>query len=514
MKPKFIVLAVSLGVAMMQAGCAQNGAKDNSTTTLSSTGESQKVASLQRELERSKEALEQERELRLSSSQSAGIGGTEPLLPPGAKPGECYARVWVEPSYRTLQKTITVQEASESVEIIPAEYRWEEEQVMVQEASSRLVSTPAVYGTETETLLVRDAERMWVSDLKHRNAVSSELLRAARNGGIDIDGAPVNSCYHEHVVPAKTRQTSKEIEVSAPSFSIETVPAEYRMVEKRILVKEASSRLVNVPAKYETFSEQIIDKPAHTTWKKGTGPIQKIDAATGEIMCLVEVPATYKTIQRRRLVSEATTQRIEIPAEYETVKVRELVSSASQRQIEIPAKYKTVTSTETISEPEFVWHEISDTSMSADSRTGNKICLIEKPAKYQTVTRRVVKNEAYTNTVDIPAVFETKKVKKLVREAQEVRNTIPAVTKTVSYRELEKEGFMEWRDILCDTNVTPSLISRLQQKLNAEGYEAGTPDGVIGQRTIQAVNAYQRDNNLPQDRYLNMKTLQHLKLIK
>ena len=65
-------------------------------------------------------------------------------------------------------------------------------------------------------------------------------------------------------------------------------------------------------------------------WKKGTGPIQRIDESTGEIMCLVEVPATYKTISKEVLVSPATTRTVEIPAVYKTVSVRQEVSAASE----------------------------------------------------------------------------------------------------------------------------------------------------------------------------------------
>ena len=56
-------------------------------------------------------------------------------------------------------------------------------------------------------------------------------------------------------------------------------------------MKAASTRLETVPAQYETVTEEVLVRPAYTTWKKGTGPIQRIDQATGEIMCLVEVPA-------------------------------------------------------------------------------------------------------------------------------------------------------------------------------------------------------------------------------
>jgi len=406
-----------------------------------------------------------------------------------------------------------LQEASESVEIVPAKYEWVPEQVLVKEASSKLVSVPAKYSTVSEQVLVKSAEKYWVSSLTTKKRVSAELLNAARKGGIDLDSAPVNVCYHEHVTPAKTQQVSQKMEVAPASYRIETAPAHYQTIEKQRLSKQASTKLVKVPAKYETFTEQVLDKPAHTIWKKGSGPIQKMDESTGEIMCLVEVPATYKTVTRRRLISPETVKEVSMPAQYETVKVKELVSEASQTRIEIPAKYETVTSTEVISEPTFVWHEVHDNSMTAKSRTGNQVCLLEVPAKYKTVQRKVLESEAYTKTVEIAEVYETKKVKKLISDAQEIRNSIPAQYQEVSYQELDQDGHMEWRSILCETNVTNSLITSLQQKLNQSGYDVGRPDGIVGKKTIEAVNRYQQDNKLPTDRYLNTETLKHLDLL-
>jgi len=37
---------------------------------------------------------------------------------------------------------------------------------------------------------------------------------------------------------------------------------------------------------------------------------------------------------------------------------------------------------------------------------------------------------------------------------------------------------------------------QLQTRLNALGYEVGTPDGVVGRRTEAAIRAYQRDQGL------------------
>ena len=492
---------LSLACAMLASGCSNYQAQE--------TGDAGRIEALEAELTESKSELAALR----ASKKDQPVQAANPLLPSYAKPGECYARVWVEPTYKTLSKQVLVQPESTHITTTDAQYKWVEEQVLEAEASTKLVSKPAQYRFATETIEVKPETRQWMTSLTSQVPVSEQILAAASNGGIDLKGAPVNSCYHEHVIPPKVQKSTRRVEVSPASYTFETTEAQYRWVEKQVLVKEASKKLVQVPAKFETYTEQVIDKPAHTTWKKGEGPIQKINEATGEIMCLVEVPATYKTVTRQRLITPATTREVDVPAEYETVRVKELVQAAERNRVEIPAKYENVEVSAVVGEPEYVWHEVHDASMSKDSRTGNQICLVASPAQYKTVKRKVLVSEASTEVVDVPAAYETRKVRKLISPAKENTTIIPAKYQTVQYQELLEDGKMEWRNILCKTNMTPGLISQLQSTLNAKGYDAGSADGIIGKQTIKAVNAYQADNNLPQDKYLNMETLEHMKLL-
>ncbi|WP_230675721.1 peptidoglycan-binding domain-containing protein [Ralstonia solanacearum] len=53
-------------------------------------------------------------------------------------------------------------------------------------------------------------------------------------------------------------------------------------------------------------------------------------------------------------------------------------------------------------------------------------------------------------------------------------------------------------------------IQRLQQKLTDRGYDPGTIDGIIGDRTQQAIRAYQKDHQLPQDGYASRSLLARL----
>jgi hypothetical protein len=143
--------------------------------------------------------------------------------------------------------------------------------------------------------------------------------------------------------PAEERRLAKEA-----STRIEVVPATYEMVEEQVLVKPASSHLEAVPAVFETVTTQVLEKAGYTFWKKGTGPITKVDNATGEILCLVEVPPVYRTVTSQVLKTPATTREIADPAVYSTVKHQVVKTPATTRVIEIPAEYQTVQMTQLI----------------------------------------------------------------------------------------------------------------------------------------------------------------------
>lgn len=501
-----------VAATLVLSGCSTTG----NTTSSGNLGQSEKVRLA--ELDRRAADLDA-REAQLNSRANAtstlpeDAARSGDLLPPNAAAGECYARVWVEPEYTTRSEQILASEASTKIDVIPAQYETVTQTVLVSAASSRIETVPAVYGKEQETIKIRDGRRVWRVANKNNAAPASEaLLAAATTHGIDIASASVGMCFHEHYVPATYKTVSDQVLTKAATESVSILPAEYTMVEEQVLVREASTKLVNVPAEYATEEEQIIDKPAHTIWKKGSGPIQKIDEATGEIMCLVEVPATYKTIKRTVLRSPARTETVQIPAEYKTVKVRKLVSAASEQRTPIAAEYGEVSRQVVDQDAGFVWHEIANTDHPTTTRTGNKICLTETPPEYKTVTRTVVTTPAQSRTIEIPAEYDEVSVTKLVSPAQEQVTQIPAEYRSVEKRELVKDGYMAWRSILCETNMTRSRIADIQRALKEAGHDIGPDgvDGVIGQDTIKAVNAFQLANDLPVDRYINVQTLRVL----
>lgn len=184
--------------------------------------------------------------------------------------------------------------------------------------------------------------------------------------------------YEIRVIPAVYETVTEQRLVKEGATVYKTIPAVYETVTETIEVEPAREEKVVIPAQYETYTEQVLVREAYTTWKPGAGlygrggtvdsgtmPVGADAVATGELLCMVEIPAQYETVTRTRLVSaEATDIRVipavtktvtkqvvvepariveeTVPAEYETVTVQRLVSAEAEERIDIPATYKTV----------------------------------------------------------------------------------------------------------------------------------------------------------------------------
>jgi len=307
--------------------------------------------------------------------------------------------------------------------------------------------------------------------------------------------ADVGQCFMEYHQAAQYKTETKKVMLKDTSFKIEIIPAKYSVVEEKVLVKQASEKLTEIAPVYETVSEKVLVAAAYTTWKKGRGLVEKIDGSTGEIMCLVEVPAEYKTVTKRVLKAPATTKKIAIPAEYKVQKVRKLVSAPQEKKVEIPAVYETVSLNVKVSEPKTSW--FLEGTKGVGKATGNMVCRHEAKSKYETVVKRVMKSPATIKKVEIPAEYKTQKVLKLVSPAQEKRIKVPAEMQSVTKKVKVSDSKMEWRSVLCETNMSKELNMQIQEALQKAGFDPGPIDGKLGLQTMKAVDAYQVTKQLP-----------------
>ncbi len=308
---------------------------------------------------------------------------------------------------------------------------------------------------------LRDKERVIAAkEAELANAQGAPAPVSTAASSLFPPNPKAGECYARVLIPAKYQTTTETVLKREASERIEIIPAKYGPGTERVLVKEASSRLevvpavydnvtetvmvspaskkiVEVPAKFKTVTERVLDKPAHTAWKRGSAGLQ-----TGSV------------------VDTRTTDTGEIMC-----------------LVEVPASYKTITK-QVLVEP---------------ARTD----VVEIPAKFQTVTKTVMVKGPTTREVVIPAEYKTVKTTVLVEPAKERRIPIPAEYETVSKTAKVTDEVLEWRQVLCDVNLTTANVRAIQTALQKAGHYNGPVDGIIGPMTLAGAKSYANAKGLP-----------------
>ncbi len=376
-----IIATISVVAVLGMSGCAdkQPGSSDAAN---------QRIADLEKQISQKDATISK---LKMSKSEAEAKNESLPndvvdnsLVPPNAKPGQCYSKVLVPAKYEIKKVRKLVRQAGVKIDVIPAIYKKAKKVVTVSEESSRLVAIPATYKIVKEKVLVRPETKRLIA-----------------------------------------------------------VEPTYKFEEQKVMVSPEKISYISIPETYRTVEEKILVRKAHTVWKKGRGSVEKVNNTTGDIMCLVEIPAVYKTI--------------------------------TKKVIDTPARTKKIT----------------------------------KPAVYKTITKKVIDTPATTKSIAIPEKTAVVYTKVLDTPAKEVKREIPAVYKDVQIRQKVSEPYLKWQEILCETNTTPNVVLKLQRALKAKSYNITKFDGIYGEETRRAVQAYQKDMGMARGA-LTLKTLKSL----
>ncbi len=414
------------------------------------------------------------------------------LVLPEARPGECYAKVITPAQFETTSEDLVVQEASDRIETDEANFETIDEIITIKEASQQIAVTATTFAKVIEQVEVHAAELGWTSKVgKDMLPANLEVVDQIARSGIDTDSVEPGSCFVEYVTPAQYKSESEQVLVKEATQIIEVIPAVFETVDERVMVKEAASEIVDVPAIFRTETESVMVEPARSVWKEDCKVMEQVTNATGEVMCLVEVPARYETLTKAVLDKPATTKVVDIPAVYEIFQVQHLVSPTTEKIVEVAAEYITVEKQVQVSEPLFFWLGSKEVVDDGAVATGREICLTARAAEYVEVEREIVNKSTEAVVSEVPAITETIAVQRLTTPAAERRITMPAQTKAVSRQVQVAPAQVEWKQVLCKVNMTREIISSMQKALKREGYDPGTVDGVIGRVTLRAMEQFQ-----------------------
>ncbi len=251
----------------------------------------------------------------------------------------------------------------------------------------------------------------------------------------------VDKAEHQEarIVAAVYRDDEKDITIKEGRTEFITIPATYRTHTEMVTVRSASQRTITIPAVYEHWTERVLVEPATTAWKKGVGltgykVVGKATkkSASGDILCLVEVPAKYEMVDRQKLVKAEETK------------------------------------------------------------------VIDEPAITKEVTTQVIDTPARVEERHIPAEVQHVHVRTLVSAEHTEMVTVAATYRSVTKFKVVSGGNVEWRRILCDTNATREVLIRVQVALSDQGFYKGHRNGVFGPDCWDALVRFQRKNHLPE----------------
>lgn len=416
---------------------------------------------------------------------------------PDAKPGECFAKVITPAKFSIRTEEIVIQEASERIETIIAVYETVDQTVVVKESAQALNASDTSFAAETEKVETRAREVSWMATQgKTTTPASPDAIEHIARSGVDTNAVKPGSCFVEYFTEAQYKIETQRVLIKEATQKITILPAEYETVEERVEVKEASTEVVDVPAVYRTETESVLVEPSRSVWQSDCGLLESVADTTGEVLCLVEIPARYETLTKTVLDSPAATKAINIPAVYKTISVERLVRPASEQRTDVPAEFASVERQVKVADPVFFWLAKGEDPDSSAKATGRQICQIERLAEFETVDKAMIDNAASVQASTVPARYRTVKVQKLVTPASERRIVIPARTKTVTSQVETAPAKLEWRQVLCQSNMNPEIITSLQRALKREGYQPGGFDGIVGPSTIRAIEAYQEDQGI------------------
>jgi len=377
------------------------------------------------------------------------------VVAPPPSPNQCFANILHPARFETRSEQVLIAPATRREEVVPATWRAVTEQVLVQPETRRQVAVPAELGSVTENVVLRPAGTRDEPVAPTFRTTTEQLQTKAPSTRVEV-------------LPPVYRTEMRRV-VDVPEHTVQrVVPAVYKEVEETVQVSPATTRTEAVPARYRTEVERVLVRP--------------------EVVQYVPVRLPTRPVAEQRLRADATTRVEPVAPVMQTVVEPVEVRPATVRKVEVPAAYEIVTEQVKISEPYREWRrgrawvgqaievvplrgfivdpagqfkgynvagrtlvpaasggasrgivDIGATPADNSQFEDDVWCLVEVPAQYQTVQRKVLKAPATTSDVAVPAEYRNVTRQVVLREATQRVVPVPAVYHSVYRQEVDFE---------------------------------------------------------------------------
>ena len=436
-------------------------------------------------------------QVQAASDDSEVMAADATSLMPPARSGECYGKVRVPAQYKTELIDVITKQATNSFAITAPKFKDSSKRVLVKDGYNKLKAVQPVVATVNDVFVASPATTRWVRGSTNGTLpITDGDKRDLSAAGINLSDVAVGSCVYEHYRAPTVISTNEQVLVSQASEKIEVQDAKFVKGSENVMVQAAHNRVIEVPAVFKNVDERVLIEPATSIWKTGTGPIQRINNLTGEIMCRVDVPAVYKIVKKSVVNIAPLVSKITKPAEYKKFDTEKLVSDAKEIRTAIPAVYKTMIKNSVDGEGSFSWLDRKSANAVNGEATGRVLCNTAIPATEIKFERTTVTTVGRVLKEAVPAKYREVEIVELVQDSMSSSVPIAAVSSKVEKRTKISDASFEWQPVLCETNMTKDVVARVQQALKDNGYSVGLIDGVLGKGTYSAVERYQGDKKM------------------
>jgi hypothetical protein len=275
------------------------------------------------------------------------------------------------------------------------------------------------------------------------------------------------------LVPGPCRIETRTEWVRPPSSSVIHVPAVTHLETVQAMVRPPGWRTETIPPVYETILEEVVVRPARREWRPArpgaVAPAPGADgwraAPTGEVLCLVEIPAEVRTVPRQVMIQPARTVSVPTPPVF---------APQEQVVVDVPA------------------HDERRDDPGEKRETRVEICQppheelrIEAPTFADAPRTRIIASgrSAWREVACRPPRPRPRPCG--------CRPPPPTVRPPPGPAAPPRPA----------APVGDLGVRRLQEALAAKGYFHGPVDGLFTQETAQAMRRFQHDRRLPEGRY-------------
>ena len=389
---------------------------------------------------------------------------TQEDYPPNAQPGQCFAKVLVPEMTQPFTEQVLVSPEKTITRVIPGTCGYEDKTVVVREPSSEFITIPATFRTVSETVVVKAGGVHTETAPPVYNTVTEQVL--VREGytvwrpGSTVAGYSANAYGSGYAAPPPSAYAGTG---AMPNPAYGNFPT-------RVLATGEVLCLVQVPPEYRTITKQVLVTPGRT----------------------IEVPYPPETAVVTRQVVDipAHVEKRELPGETKIIKIK--VCTPDQTRLEtIPPEYKTITKIRTVSPSRFEWKPV-------DCRTEVQHGGYAPPPPRPIERPYAPPPMVHHYHPPVHHVYVAPPVKGRVCHATcddgTTRTYVPTGHAPPPAYTPPSAGAM----------TAPGgdrAVRNLQAALAAKGYYHGAQNGLFTQDTMAAMVKYQHDNHLSEGRY-------------